>query len=295
MSIKRNIEKIATWNQYNFKPLFNTTSINTNLYEKGYDLIDLNIDTSHLNSLIKDSDLILNKIDSPPDHFYNFGQLNNFELRNLSYQSIQNNLLPSIQKIINDQTSLMAGTHLVKPPGNNSYFSAHQDNNMIDERYNRSYSFWIPLQDITHENGAFYVMEKSHLFGNIFRSLSIPWVFKNVVDSIKLYSVPLYPRKGQAIIFDASLIHFTGGNLSNFARIAINVLVIPKKAELIKCIYKKFRLFNDIDIYKIDMNYYLNEECEKKPSNKYAKITEVKSNLPILNNTQFNDILKHFS
>ncbi len=293
MSFNKIIEEIIEWNLNTFQPLFIDDFINIELREKGYSIINLNIENG-LTNLINDSDIILKKIIAPPSHFYNFGQLSDFELRNLSYDSIQKNLLPGLHEIVNNQmATIIAGTHLIKPSGYNSYFSAHQDNNMVDERKNKSYSFWIPLQNITDENGAFYVMEKSHLLGNVFRSTSIPWAFKDVVENVKKLSIPLYPQKGQAIIFDASLIHFSNENLSNWVRIAINILVIPKNKELIKCIYKRFRLFNDIDIFKINIDYYLNENCEKKPSEKYLKIEEVRRNLNVLNENEFNLLLKN--
>lgn len=285
------IEQIKNWNGISFQPLFINQEINNNLKLFGYCVVDIN-NINSIDKLFSDTETILKKAKNLPNHFFNFGQINDFGLRNASFKSIEETLIPILQPLIYKQNAtMMAGTHLVKPAGEDTYFLPHQDNNMIDERKHRSYSFWIPLQDINEENGGFYVFPKSHLLGNVFRATSIPWKFKNVVPSIIEKSIPLYPKKGQAIIFDASLIHFTKSNLSQKTRIAINVLVMPIGVEIIKCINKKIRIFKDVDIYKVDMNYYLNEFCEKRPESKYLRINSVRNNFPTLRNNNFNYFL----
>jgi hypothetical protein len=145
----------------------------------------------------------------------------------------------------------------------------------------------MPLTAITNENGPVCVLPNSHCLGNIYRSVSIPWIFKKVKEEIKKNSVPVLLREGQVLIFDSALIHYSLPNLTSQTRIAVNAMVLHKNSSIIKCMYKNYWLKKFIDIYEVGMDYYLNRENEKKPDSDYQKMTTVPYTQKILDLNDF--------
>ena len=124
-----------------------------------------------------------------------------------------------IEKHINDL--LHVGTYvegsgfLLKPTGEFSELSPHQDSSLIDETKFFSYFGWIPLQDTNVTNGGITVIPKSHLWGINYRSLDIPWLLKDYENILKKYSIPIEVKAGEILFFETALIHGSLKNISN--------------------------------------------------------------------------------
>jgi Phytanoyl-CoA dioxygenase (PhyH) len=254
--------------------LFTSATVNAQLAREGYAILDICL-PEQLNPVIQGTSELLANFRRPDGQFFNFGQLHDIDMRNRSYELIQKEILPIAGKYLSGNAEIYAGTHLIKPPGEKSGFDPHQDNTMVDETRSRSYIIWIPLVEVHSENGAVCILPKSHRLGNIYRAVSIPWIFREVQAEMAKHMMPVFLKAGQALVFDSALIHLSLPNRSDKTRIAVNSMVISKKSAIIKCIYRKHWLKKYIDIYEVGMDYYLNQANEEKPMSGYTRIDTV--------------------
>jgi hypothetical protein len=119
---------------------------------------------------------------------------------------------------------------LVKRPNLDSEFRVHQDWSMIDETQFTGLTLWVALSDTKVENGCFHVVEKSHLFSSHSRGSGIESPYSGIKGEIeKKYCSAIEMKKGEALIFDHRLWHFSPPNLSNEDRVAAGMVLIPKE------------------------------------------------------------------
>lgn len=145
------------------------------------------------------------------------------------------------------------GTFFIKPPGEESILHPHQDSTVIDESNSYGVFIWIPLTDITLENGPLYVLPGSHLWGNFYRSQHIPWAFRKEYKYLWEKMIPITVNKGDIICFDTSIIHASGINKSNEFRVAACGALLPKQHEKVEYLLKGKTIFK----YHIDNDYWL--------------------------------------
>jgi hypothetical protein len=108
----------------------------------------------------------------------------------------------------------------------------HQNWSHVDETRYCSMSIWIPLQATNRQNGTMEVVPRSQGKYDTIRGINI---FNPLVDISQqilendILSVDLLP--GDAVIFDDSLVHYTGPNKTEEPREAIQLVVKPKEAQ----------------------------------------------------------------
>lgn len=156
-------------------------------------------------------------------------------------------------------------TFLLKPYGLESSLSPHQDSSLIDETKFAAFYGWIALQDTTIENGCMHAIPGSHLWGNHFRSLDVPWIFEKYTDLLLEYSQPIEMKAGEILLFDTALIHGSYPNKTNNLRAAVNLFFKPKNASM-----THYARFNDtpsgkIESYKIDNDFFFKEDYRSRP------------------------------
>jgi ectoine hydroxylase-related dioxygenase (phytanoyl-CoA dioxygenase family) len=160
---------------------------------------------------------------------------------------------------------------VVKLPGEKSEFYVHQDTTGLDEFQFSPLSLWIPLQDITPENGALAVIEKTQWFFSPYRGVSFAFPFKNINDTIKKYLDSVYMKTGEVLIFDNRIIHNSMANTTNESRVAIICGLFPKEAEFISCYKDQSKTDSPIELYHHEENYLLEYphffyNCTDRPS-----------------------------
>jgi hypothetical protein len=115
----------------------------------------------------------------------------------------------------------------VKPAGTGE-FTVHQNwpSAELDET---TVTLWCPLVDTQIENGAIRIVPGSHkLFPHI-ETPGVPGYFAGFVEKLKRRHLEAVPMKaGEAIIFDDSLLHWSGSNGTDQPRIAIQIACIPR-------------------------------------------------------------------
>ncbi|MBX2903293.1 MAG: phytanoyl-CoA dioxygenase family protein [Chitinophagales bacterium] len=120
----------------------------------------------------------------------------------------------------------------VKTSGHNTFVPFHQDNASVDEDLYSSINVWIPLQDVNTRNGAVWLVPKSHHLYYGHRCTSIPSLLENISDNLFPFALPIQVSKGQALLFDTRIFHFSNPNLSSDTRAAAVFRVSNKEAKV---------------------------------------------------------------
>lgn len=140
----------------------------------------------------------------------------------------------------------------------------HQNWTFVDEERYTSVSVWCPLLPVSRQNGTLEVVPGSHKVICNYRGPSIPWVFDHLNDKLKqTYMVPLQLSPGQVAILDDSLIHYSGVNLTDKPRKAIQLIMKPAEAPLIHCYQADEPGY--IHIMDVSDDYFFDFDMWQKP------------------------------
>lgn len=120
---------------------------------------------------------------------------------------------------------VVCGSFIVKSSGVDSGMCVHQDMSLVDESIYTGINIWVPLVDLSIENGALFVLPKSHRIFPTYRGSSIPEFFAPVMNEMVDYLKPVLIKAGEAVFFDQSIIHFSPPNFSNNIRIVTNTYI----------------------------------------------------------------------
>lgn len=128
---------------------------------------------------------------------------------------------------------IVMGNLFIKPPYTGAV-STHQNMTLVDEVKYTSISLWCPLIDTFFENGTMCVVPGSHKKLAKFRSDAISWPLQWYYENEgKKDFVPINVSKGEIIVLDDSLVHYTPVNSTEYSRIVLHAIAIPKEAELL--------------------------------------------------------------
>ena len=156
---------------------------------------------------------------------------------------------------------VMCGSFIVKTPVPESAMCVHQDMTLVDESKYTGINIWVPLIDLNDENGTLEVLPRSHRIFPTYRSSSIPEFFGACAEDVKPYMKKVYPKAGEAVIFDQSIIHYSQANRSNDIRIVTNTYFTHKDATFQTCYWQesygnKVELFEQGDSFMTDFEQF---------------------------------------
>ena len=122
---------------------------------------------------------------------------------------------------------------LYKVPGGNSELAAHQDWTILDEQHHVALNCWVPLCDVTIENGPIMILPGSHYdHFNVIRAPTLPFFFSGEEDMIVRELIPMEVKAGTAVILNQSVIHYSPENKSNKIRKAITAGIKSAGAQM---------------------------------------------------------------
>lgn len=150
---------------------------------------------------------------------------------------------------------VVCGSFIVKSPGADSVMDLHQDMTLVDESEFTGINIWCPLIDLTDNNGLLYTLPGSHRIFPTYRGASVPTIYRDVYDTVKKYSTPLYLKAGQAVIFDQSILHWSKPNLSHDVRPVTNIYFTHKDARFRICYYNKEKAADKIEVFEQDDSF----------------------------------------
>lgn len=169
---------------------------------------------------------------------------------------------------------ILYGNFMVKEPGENSIMKIHQDWSYVDETQYQSFAIWFPLSDLTPDNGALSMIPRSHLFDNHDRGPGVHCPFyENESFLIQNFGKSLYLKKGQPVVWEHHLLHYSPPNLSKNSRVAVTAIIVPKNIPVYH--YYKNEEKNLLEQFEIEPDFYFNYKIGSRPE-KFAKLIQQK-------------------
>jgi hypothetical protein len=149
------------------------------------------------------------------------------------------------------------GAFLYKVPGVNSELAVHQDWTIVDESKNVALNCWVPLCDITLENGPIMIMPGSQFDRlNVVRAPTLPFFFSGQDDMVMRELIPMEVKAGTAVILNQSVIHYSPPNNSDKIRKAITAGVKSRDAQM----YFHYKVPNqeELEVFEVPDDFFLN-------------------------------------
>lgn len=187
------------------------------------------------------------------EDFFSSTFLEDIALKETISQQLCEILLPAIAPYI-ENYKVLGAQFLVKNPGTGGQMPYHQDWTIVNEAADRSLTAWIGLEDITVNNGAIKAIPGSQQFS---RELRAPGNFDALADiqqTLDGYAQTFTMAAGEAFIFDHSLMHGSGKNITTKPRVAVALGLTHKDAPLVFHHRKNETTF---DAYAVPDNFFI--------------------------------------
>lgn len=186
------------------------------------------------------------------------------------------------------------GNYMIKEAIGDSNMPIHADWTYVDETKFASVSVWIPLADVTSENGCLGIIPFSQnitatIRGPEIRQLEFPCDEILIKKRGKLLPLTV----GNMVIYNHKLLHYSPSNNSGKRRLAINLSFAPEEAELFHyCIPQNYS-----DIHKFDTinsDFYINYDNFQMPERGRLSEKIDKAKVPPINKSQTENFLKKY-
>lgn len=232
--------------------VFKDEALQAGLNNEGYVIVDF-LNNAELDNLLHTFE---KKHSSGIKGFYTSTFATDIEYRKEVDSIIQENMRRGLEHYFFDY-KVHCGSFIVKGIDEKSELKMHQDMTLVDESVYTGINIWIPLIDLTKENGAIEVLPKSHRLFKTYRGASLPDIYDGIEKSVHRIMKPQYLRAGQAIIFDQSIIHYSPANRSGIVRPVINTFITHKDAGIQICYWDKVRQ-NEIELFEQAPDFMVN-------------------------------------
>ncbi|MCB9256495.1 MAG: phytanoyl-CoA dioxygenase family protein [Chitinophagales bacterium] len=125
------------------------------------------------------------------------------------------------------------GAFLYKTPGSKSELAAHQDWTIVDEENELALNCWVPLCDISLDNGPLMILPGSQYSKHpVVRAPTLAFFFSGNDDLVMKELEPMLVKAGTAVILNQSVIHYSLPNQSSAVRKAITAGVKSENAQM---------------------------------------------------------------
>jgi ectoine hydroxylase-related dioxygenase (phytanoyl-CoA dioxygenase family) len=162
-----------------------------------------------------------------------------------------------------DEADILGGTFIIKGANTLDKLEPHQDWSIVDETHGRSYTLWIALEDTNDQNGALYMLPRSHEKFRGYRHFTIPSIYGKVYKKVWSYMVPIHLKAGEGVLFDHAIGHGSMPNLTGNDRIAVTCsLLTCNSSYRLYCLEDK-----NISEYFGEAEYYQTEAAKFGPGN----------------------------
>lgn len=165
-------------------------------------------------------------------------------------------------------------------------FKVHQDWNVVDEKENFAINVWIPLYDITMNEGGLWVVEGSHKIKRHVRGSAYLFPdYSAFLSELEGAATSVNLKAGEAIVFYLNIIHGSPPNRGETERIATCFSVIPKDAPLTIYFQKQagdpLEVHEPKDDFMLQYTYLRTETFERPPTNEPVAVLDSFENRPI--------------
>jgi ectoine hydroxylase-related dioxygenase (phytanoyl-CoA dioxygenase family) len=159
----------------------------------------------------------------------------------------------SVAELLQD-VKVICGCFIVKKSLPESAMCVHQDMTLVDESIYTGINIWVPLIDLNDTNGTLEVLPGSHRIFPTYRGSTIPGIYDDCNEEVKKYLVKIYPKAGEAVFFDQSIIHFSRANESGQERVVTNTYFTHQDATFQTCYWQR-DYGNKVEIFEQDDHF----------------------------------------
>lgn len=128
--------------------------------------------------------------------------------------------------------------------------------------FNAIYGLWCPLLDIGKDNGVLQVIPYSHRLSNKLNSPNFKWSLADKRRKLDKYAAVQDLKAGQAILYDARLIHGSAPNISDIERDCIVLRVTAKNSQYM-CVAPGQEDAHQFYIYKQNADFFFGNNVSK--------------------------------
>lgn len=126
---------------------------------------------------------------------------------------------------------LLLASLVVKFPQGDQIVGLHRDWAYVDETKYNSLNFWIPLEDVDELRGCIHIVPGSHRSASPFRGTPFVSMPKYLEENIMQGAEALPMTKGEVLVYDSRLLHFSNPCSGKKPRIAVAGVIIPSEAQ----------------------------------------------------------------
>lgn len=139
-------------------------------------------------------------------------------------------------------------------PANAGFVFPHQNLTIVDEQQFNSMSLWLPLQNTNFTNGTVCLIPRSQNIAVKYRNTHIYWPYADycMTEEGKQHFIPIEVNKGELLIIDDRIIHYTPINTSNKDRWVLHSLWAPQEAQIKYFDKNKTK----VKIYNVDDDFW---------------------------------------
>ncbi len=185
-------------------------------------------------------------------------------------QKLLDLLQPSIEKHFSGYRVEMA-TLLCKFPETESFLHLHRDGTIADETRFEYRNVWIPLVDLTEENGCFFYIPGSHKIFTEPCFRDTPYVFDSQFELYKPYLEYFKGKAGEAFVYSEKTLHGSFYNKSGQPRPALHFGLLHPETQLLDIIKTAPNTYKS---YKTDIRKMYERDPEKKHYNEEHQTNE---------------------
>jgi hypothetical protein len=196
---------------------------------EGYIVMPM-LDASEIDYLTR---LYLDTVPSLPADFYSTAFLPDCPERRIMTEGMQAVLEPHFTRLFPGYTIHSRGYIAKRGGPDQKPLRLHQDYTYVDQSIHRAVHIWIPLIDVTEDNGCLTLVPRSHhLVNHISAMIDNPSPydpFRTVLDKECKISLPM--KAGEAFVYDQRLLHGSTSNKREGIRIAMGIALLPAGVE----------------------------------------------------------------
>lgn len=203
------------------------------LERDGFVVVDL-LEPAEVDRLVA----VFEELDHPVRHgFFASNETDEVAYKAATVERVQAIVGPPVLRLLAGHR-LIGGFFMVKWPDAGSAMGPHLDWSLVDEERFRSVSAWIPLIDTDERSGTLVCVRGSHhLVGTTHRGSPDFPTSAEVAEASGRLPVQDHHRfdlrAGQAVLYTHQTIHYSGPNLTDRPRPAVNVAALPEEATLV--------------------------------------------------------------
>lgn len=200
-----------------------------------------------------------------PYDFY-VSALDPYELRRRICEGIASVLSSKLNRLFPGYRLFLASFVTKKANSTHGKLQPHQDYSLTEQDKHTALNVWVPLCDVNVQNGCMRMVAYSQRFNHICATSMNPSVYSNLIPELEAHFLTDVPMTaGEALIFDARVLHATGENETPRERPAILFSLVPSDAQTLLYFWNH-DVPERIEVYEADTDFLLHLPARRYPT-----------------------------